>query len=93
MRTLRNLTGALLFCVVLSALQAGAAMVVSDVVLDLRSDERWRDVEVWNSGSEVLYIQVEVSEVLVRFCGVLLRDQRHAVDPIPQDRRLAHDHP
>ncbi len=64
MRALRNLSGVLVFCGLLSALPAGAAMVLSDVVLDLRPDERWRDVEVWNSGSEVLYIQVEVSEVL-----------------------------
>jgi len=64
MRTLRYLIGVLLFCGGLFALPASAAMVLSDVILDLRPDERWRDVDVWNNGTEVLYIQVEVSEVI-----------------------------
>ena len=48
----------------ISGLGADANMVLSEVILDLRSDERRRDIEVWNSGEDTLYIEVEVSRIL-----------------------------
>jgi len=64
MRISRGLAGFVVAVALISGLGADANMVLSEVVLDLRSDERRRDIEVWNSGEDTLYIQVEVSRVL-----------------------------
>jgi len=64
MRIYRGLAGLVLAVALISGLRADANMVLSEVILDLRSDERRRDIEVWNSGEDTLYIQVEVSRVL-----------------------------
>jgi P pilus assembly chaperone PapD len=60
----RRLAGCLLVFGCLAASGAQANMVLSEVILDMASDERRRDIEVWNSGTDMLYIQVEVSRVL-----------------------------
>jgi P pilus assembly chaperone PapD len=60
----RRLAGCLLVLGGLAASGAHANMVLSEVILDLPHDERRRDIEVWNSGEDMLYIQVEVSRVL-----------------------------
>jgi P pilus assembly chaperone PapD len=57
-----------------------ADMVLSDVIIDLQAPEEMRyDVEVWNPGSEPLYVEVEASEVLEPATDESLR--RKLVDP------------
>jgi P pilus assembly chaperone PapD len=64
MQHLRGLAGLLLVSALLTGPRAGADMVLSEVILDLQAGEQRKDLEVWNSGDEPLYIQVEVSQVL-----------------------------
>jgi len=47
------------------AFGASADMVLSDIIVDLQApDEMRHDIEVWNSGTEPLYIEIETSEVI-----------------------------
>jgi P pilus assembly chaperone PapD len=44
---------------------ASADMVLSDIIVDLQAPEEMRyDIEVWNSGEEPMFVEIDVSQVL-----------------------------
>jgi P pilus assembly chaperone PapD len=78
-------TGLTLAVVLLAILGTGASraladMVLSEVIVDLQSpDETRRDVEVWNSGEETLYLEIKLAQI---------------IDPeLPEPSRVALDDP
>lgn len=59
---------------------ASADMVLSDIIVDLQAPQEMRfDIEVWNSGVEPLFIEIEASEVLEPAGDESLREK--LVDP------------
>ena len=101
---MRELLGAGLPLLVLLGGLAPAAradMVLSEVIVDLQSPkEVRRDIEVWNSGAEVLYVEVQVSQILEpagdeskraklsdpRSAGLLASPNRLAIQPNQRKR-------
>ena len=47
------------------ASRARADMILSEVIVDLQSPgEKRRDIAVWNSGDETLYIEIKVAQII-----------------------------
>lgn len=79
---------------------AGAEMVLSDVTVELASDQEPEDLEIWNSGDEPLFIDVELNEILepqsatpqrqrvesLREAGLLVTPSRMVLQP--NERRM-----
>jgi len=66
--------------VALSASDARADMVLSDIIVDLQAPDQMRhDIEVWNSGEEPLFVEVKTMQVMEPAGDETIREEM--IDP------------
>lgn len=100
-RSIAALCGSAGFALALLAAPAAADMILSDIIVDLQAPGPMRhDVEVWNNGTETLFVEVEAQRVIdpagdetkrevlddPREAGLLAAPKRLAIGPDERKR-------